>query len=392
MSTQRILLPNLIGGTTGGDRLNGTDGNDIIYGLQGHDHLYGHNGHDTLNGGEGNDKLWGGWGNDTLLGGDGDDKLHGEWNDDVLDGGAGNDRLEGGAGNDRILPGTGNDTIDGGADFDILDYSNLSQGLTVVMDQALAGSGSVTGMNGLAKHDSYAGIEKVVGSQGHDSFRLGETSQADGGKGDDFFISGAGANLIDGGEGNDTVSYFTRTAGIRVDLAAGTAGDGDRLASIENVTGGKGNDTLIGDAKANVLRGGAGRDELDGGAGSDRLHGGAGDDVLRGGSGADRFVFESVSDSPSRRSTTTDQRDHIVDFNRAEGDRIELEGMGSFFLGGNIEQSPGSGQERALMPREIGYTHDGYWTTVYVNTGTEGVLEIKVAGMGLPQASDFVFA
>jgi serralysin len=48
---------------------------------------------------------------------------------------------------------------------------------------------------------------------------------------------------------------------------------------IENARGGSGNDTLIGNAVANVLTGNAGDDWLSGGAGGDTLNGGAGFDI-----------------------------------------------------------------------------------------------------------------
>src|SRR5207244_10244238 len=50
---------------------------------------------------------------------------------------------------------------------------------------------------------------------------------------------------------------------------------------------GSGNDTLTGDAGANVLDGGAGNDTLNGGLGNDTLNGGAGNDTLTGGAGDD---------------------------------------------------------------------------------------------------------
>ena len=43
----------------------------------------------------------------------------------------------------------------------------------------------------------------------------------------------------------------------------------DKLEGIENITTGSGDDTLVGDANANVLTGGAGDDTLTGGAGDD---------------------------------------------------------------------------------------------------------------------------
>ena len=45
------------------------------------------------------------------------------------------------------------------------------------------------------------------------------------------------------------------------------------------MTGGAGNDTLIGNAQNNVLIGGAGNDTLNGGAGADTMLGGTGNDT-----------------------------------------------------------------------------------------------------------------
>jgi Ca2+-binding RTX toxin-like protein len=85
-------------------------------------------------------------------------------------------------------------------------------------------------------------------------------------------------------------------------------------STIENATGGSGNDTLIGNGAANLLQGGAGNDTLSGGDGADRLAGGAGADVLTGGAGADVFVFGANGGA-----------DRIADFARTE-DRFDLGG------------------------------------------------------------------
>lgn len=53
--------------------------------------------------------------------------------------------------------------------------------------------------------------------------------------------------------------------------------------------------------------------------GNDTLTGGANQDSLEGGIGADRFDFNSVSESPSGGLI-----DHILDFNRLQGDQIDL--------------------------------------------------------------------
>jgi acrosin len=94
----------------------------------------------------------------------------------------------------------------------------------------------------------------------------------------------AGAVTFDGQGGIDTLDYSAYTAGVRVNLALGTATDvAGGVIDIENVIGGQGDDILVGNDQPNVLRGGAGRDILIGRGGADQLLGEADDDILIGG-------------------------------------------------------------------------------------------------------------
>jgi Ca2+-binding RTX toxin-like protein len=104
-----------------------------------------------------------------------------------------------------------------------------------------------------------------------------------------------GAHLLIGGNGTDTLDLATLTAASSVDLSTGLA-TGSQIGfalfdSIENVTGGSGNDTIIGNEAANRLDGGAGRDIIRAGNGNDTIIGGTGNDTLTGGSGSDAFIF-----------------------------------------------------------------------------------------------------
>jgi Ca2+-binding RTX toxin-like protein len=93
-----------------------------------------------------------------------------------------------------------------------------------------------------------------------------------------------------GYEGHDTLRI---APGMSVRFAGGP-GD-DRLetepaqALSVVATGDDGDDTFLGGRAADVLDGGAGADRLEGFASSDRLLGGAGEDVLIGGPGRDRM-------------------------------------------------------------------------------------------------------
>jgi len=96
--------------------------------------------------------------------------------------------------------------------------------------------------------------------------------------------------------GNDTIEYNATTGGT-IDLTAGHfsilgkpiildsgAIQYDNIAiaynvTIENATGGSGDDTLLGNNTANTLTGNAGNDTLNGKAGADTMIGGIGDDT-----------------------------------------------------------------------------------------------------------------
>ena len=108
------LLPNLVTGTAGDDKVIGLSGVDIVTGGDGDDDVDGHDGNDSLDGGEGRDKLVGGSGDDTIIGGNGNDLLFGGDDNDLIYGGASNDRLFGDAGDDRLFGDAGNDKLDGG--------------------------------------------------------------------------------------------------------------------------------------------------------------------------------------------------------------------------------------------------------------------------------------
>jgi len=92
-----------------------------------------------------------------------------------------------------------------------------------------------------------------------------------------------------------------------------------------------GDDEITGSDEADVLFGWAGNDVIDGGGGADEIAGGKGADLLAGGLGPDAFVFLKPSDSKSKASG----RDTILDFDRAEGDIIDLSAIDARKGGGD---------------------------------------------------------
>lgn len=110
-------------------------------------------------------------------------------------------------------------------------------------------------------------------------------------EGDDTLLGSAGADQLDGGEGNDTVDYSGSFFGVEVSLATGlgSKGDaaGDRLTLIENVIGTRHDDVITGDASDNIIDGGTGVDIIDGGAGNDTIITAGQDSYVIGGDGWD---------------------------------------------------------------------------------------------------------
>ncbi|MDB5550360.1 MAG: hemolysin-type calcium-binding repeat family protein [Rhizobium sp.] len=178
-------------------------------------------------------------------------------------------------------------------------------------------------------------IDIVDGGAGNDQFFVSTLlSTYIGGNGNDIFRSNGHKNDFIGGNGSDTISYEFRhedsvvgDEGVTVDLNAQAALTGSNsredFSSIENAIGSLNNDLVIGSNGANTLMGLAGSDELQGKSGNDVMVGGLGQDFLFGEGDADTFVFQKTADS----STVASARDIIFDFNRIQGDRIDLSGI-----------------------------------------------------------------
>jgi Ca2+-binding RTX toxin-like protein len=168
--------------------------------------------------------------------------------------------------------------------------------------QALYGSevnDHLTGGSG-ADTLSGAGGENVLrGGAGADSLQGGwQFDDLHGNTGDDTVVGGAGGDWVVGGQDNDRL--FGEDGG---DVVLGNLG-------VDFVDGGGDDD---------VVRGGQGDDSVQGGWGNDWLAGDRGSDTLSGGSGADVFhVFEGAN------------RDLVLDFNYAEGDRVDA--MGAYWV------------------------------------------------------------
>ena len=141
-----------------------------------------------------------------------------------------------------------------------------------------------------ANLDGGSGNDQVMGAGAADSIT--------GGAGNDLLDGGPGADDLRGGAGTDIASYADRTAAVAVTVGIGNENDGNSSdatgnaldtvrGDVEQVIGGLGGDSLIGDGSDETLIGGEGDDVILGGRGSDAILGVGGADFLSGEDGRD---------------------------------------------------------------------------------------------------------
>lgn len=207
----------------------------------------------------------------------------------------------------------------------------LSSDIIAIMPTTTAGEVDVR-INGVSVGHFQSATKLIVyGQDGDDSIsidpRLPVPTELNGGNGNDLLTGGGGNDSLLGGPGNDTYAFVTTsplgsdtindasgidtlnfsgsTAGLTLNLSLTTTQTVSpnlkfKLASgaaIENVTGGSGNDILIGNGLDNVLNGGTGNDVLVGLGGHDTLMaGGTGRNILIGGDGADHLIGAAGDD------------------------------------------------------------------------------------------------
>lgn len=270
-----------------------------------------------------------------IKGTNGDDLIRGSKFPDKIYGKAGNDRLYGEEGNDLISGGPGMNYLDGGYGNNTVSYADVTAPVTVDL---ITQKGSWSSVN----EDYLIGFRNIIGSRYNDKlYGLGDyPNTLTGGRGDDelygrggndTLVPGPGADVADGGDGVDTVSYAPAGAAVTVDLgnAANNRGDakGDSYVSIENAGGTRFGDTLTGNAGVNRLNGYAGNDTLDGAGGGDILVGGPGADTLTGGTGRDYFRHSALGEGP----------DVVKDFSLTQMDWVSFRAAG---FGGTLTPGP----------------------------------------------------
>lgn len=169
--------------------------------------------------------------------------------------------------------------------------------------------------------------------------------------GDDYILTGSGADTIYGWGGNDTIN-----AGGGNDSIYGGA-------QADTIYGGAGNDYVDGDGNADIIYGDAGDDNIFGSAGNDTIYGGAGNDTITLGADLNVVVFNSLTGA-----------DTVTDYNVTD-DSIYLSKAIFTSLSG-----PGALVASEFVANATGTAADGNDYIVY-NT-TTGALSYDADGNG----------
>ncbi len=197
-----------------------------------------------------------------------------------------------------------------------------------------------------------------------------------------------GADDMNGGAGNDT--YFVDNSGdiasenvddgladVVMSSVTYTLGQGIEIAYLTgsariNLTGNEDENTLIGNAGANIIKGGT----VSAARIADVLNGGLGNDTLSGGLGRDTFIFNT-------KLSSTANLDKITDFSAVD-DVIHLENTGIFTALGSAR---GTLSTAKFWASTTGKAHDTNDRILY-NTRT-GELFYDPDGTGRQAAVEF---
>ena len=167
----------------------------------------------------------------------------------------------GGAGNDIIAYSAGNAIIDGGADYNILDFGYYINPAFPLEGLVFDGIGSVNGTisgsltlpNTSGWNVTWQNIQQISGTGRDDRFVLLEGTRID----------------LNGGSGNDTLSFARFANGITFTL--GVTSTFGKFSNIENIYGTSRVDNITGDGSNNEIHSGGGADTLNGGGGNDTI-------------------------------------------------------------------------------------------------------------------------
>jgi Ca2+-binding RTX toxin-like protein len=326
----------------------------------------------------------------------GDDLITSEGGDNILIGGVGDDTIVAAAGANIVLGDNGEVNVGGdvftteedlGGNDVIIGGSVPAGALLALQSVGAPVSNVILGGAGADEITLASGTNTVLGDNGivrRDALGTVLEVETSGTAGDgDTIISLGGENIILGGVGADVISAPFGTNIILGDNGRATATEDVQtlepaLGGPDTITGGAGNNIILGGAGGDLITGGAGNDivlgdngivrrsggtvtsvettdgtiggddVIDGGGGDNILLGGAGRDTMRGGSGDDIVVGDNgiVELTPAGAVVTSfdDDADGADELHGGEGDDVLYGGGGDDELYGELGNDALHGQ------------------------------------------------
>jgi Ca2+-binding RTX toxin-like protein len=167
----------------------------------------------------------------------------------------------------------------------------------------------------LINFENYLGAgnlsQTITGTAGKNTIALG-------GKNDRIYLSG-GSDILSGGGGINTLDASKLNTAVSINLKLNTISTGDTISNFQNFVGSNQNDIILGSDNANVLEGGNGNDTYFAFGGSDRIIDTSGNDVIVGGDGNDSASIGEASITSYATGEILGNQANLLVFTRTDG-------------------------------------------------------------------------
>lgn len=294
----------------------------------------------------------------TIIGGSGQDAFTGNASANIFYGG---DQY------DTFFASRGGDTYYGGTGGNRLQYSGVL-GLNSINANLTTNTVSLTFSDTTTSTDTVYEVQQLITTVGNDTV-IGSAL-------DDTIYEVLGNNTLNGGAGNNTISYrfISGTAGVTVNLLSGTAdndnngSNNDTLSNFIHIEGSDYFDTLRGDNGNNIITGRNGNDTIFGGLGNDTLNGDADNDIIAGEGGNNTIDGGAGLDTVTYAGATSGVTGTLLGATAGTTSTITANGYGGVDTLVNVEALIGS-----IYNDDISTGGNGTYVSISTGSGNDTI-------------------